>query len=128
MSRIPLGFLPGILRNIGIAWRLMQNPAVSPWIKLLLPLLAVVYYFSPIDLLPGLPFDDLFVVLFVFPEADDPLRTVRRGGGGDPRLHPVPAVRGRGRANHRRALAIGFVTGQPRRSFHRPPDAAPSRF
>lgn len=68
MSRIPLNFLPGILRNIGIAWRLMQNPAVSPWIKLLLPLLAVVYYFSPIDLLPGLPFDDLFVVLFVFPK------------------------------------------------------------
>ncbi len=68
MNRIPLGFLPGIVRNIGIAWRLMGNPAVSPWVKTLLPLLALIYYFSPIDLLPMLPFDDLVLLLLVFPQ------------------------------------------------------------
>ena len=67
MGRFPLNFLPGILRNIGIAWRLMRNPAVSAWVKLVLPLLALIYYFVPFDLIPGLPFDDLFIVLFVFP-------------------------------------------------------------
>ncbi len=68
MNRIPLGFLPGIVRNIGIAWRLMSNPSVSPWVKTLLPVLALIYYFSPIDLLPGLPFDDLVLLLLVFPQ------------------------------------------------------------
>ena len=58
----------GILRNIGIAWRLMRNPAVPSWVKLLLPLLVIVYNLLPLDLLPGLPFDDLFVLLFVFPK------------------------------------------------------------
>lgn len=67
MSRFPLGFLPGILRNIGIAWRLMQNPAVSPWVKWFLPLLGAIYCISPLDLLSFLPFDDVFVILFVFP-------------------------------------------------------------
>lgn len=68
MARGWLTFLPGILRNVGIAWRLMQNPTVSPWVKFLLPLTALVYYFSPIDLLPGLPFDDLVVVFLIFPQ------------------------------------------------------------
>ncbi len=68
MNRIPLGFLPGIVRNIGIAWRLMSNPSVSPWVKTLLPILTLIYYFSPLDLLPGLPFDDLVLLLLVFPQ------------------------------------------------------------
>ena len=56
MNRIPLGFLPGIVRNIGIAWRLMSNPSVSPWVKTLLPVLALIY------------FDDLVLLLLVFPQ------------------------------------------------------------
>ncbi len=67
MNRIPLSFLPGILRNLGVAWRLMNHPSVSPAVKFLLPLAAVVYKVSPIDLMPGLPFDDIFLILFVFP-------------------------------------------------------------
>ncbi len=68
MKNIPLSFLPGILQNMGVAWRLMQMPSVSPWVKFLLPFLTLVYYFSPLDLMPGLPFDDLFLVLIIFPQ------------------------------------------------------------
>lgn len=68
MKNIPFNFLPGILQNVGVAWRLMQMSSVSPWVKFLLPFLALVYYFVPFDLMPGLPFDDLFVVLIIFPQ------------------------------------------------------------
>lgn len=67
MRNIPFGMLMGAMRNLGVAWRLMQMPTVSPWIRFLLPLLALLYYFIPFDLMPGLPFDDLFVVLIIFP-------------------------------------------------------------
>ena len=68
MKNIPLSFLPGILQNMGVAWRLMQMPTVSPWVKFLLPFLSLLYYFSPIDLMPGLPIDDLFLVLIICPQ------------------------------------------------------------
>ena len=68
MKHIPWNFLPGILQNLGVAWRLMQMPTVSPWVKFLLPLLSLVYWVLPIDLLPGLPVDDLFLVLIIFPQ------------------------------------------------------------
>ncbi len=68
MKIILLSFLPGFLQNLGVAWRLMQMPAVSPWVKFLLPFLSLVYVFSPLDLMPGLPFDDLILVLIIFPQ------------------------------------------------------------
>lgn len=68
MSRIPLTFLPSILRNIGVAWRLLNNPSVPRWLKFLLPLAAMVYHLWPIDLLPGIPVDDFFVWLFLLPQ------------------------------------------------------------
>lgn len=68
MKNIPLNFLPGILRNLGVAWRLMQIPTVSPWVKFLLPFLSLLYWVSPLDLLPGLPIDDLFLVLIICPQ------------------------------------------------------------
>jgi hypothetical protein len=45
------------------AWRLLWDPRVPTILKLALPLLAVVYWLSPLDLLPGLPFDDIAVLL-----------------------------------------------------------------
>ncbi len=68
MRNIPLNFLPGILRNLGVCWRLMQMPTVSPWIRFLLPLLILLYFVSPIDLIPGVPIDDWVVVLIIFPQ------------------------------------------------------------
>ncbi len=67
MKNVPLSFLPGILRNVGVAWRLMKMSTVSPWVRFLLPFLSLVYYFLPFDLMPGLPIDDLFLVLIVCP-------------------------------------------------------------
>lgn len=56
--------LSSILRDMVIAWRLVWDPRVPGLLKLLLPALALAYWISPIDLLPGMPFDDL-AVLFV---------------------------------------------------------------
>ncbi len=64
---ILLKLLPEILRNLGVCGRLMQMPTVSPWVKFPLPLLSLLYIFSPIDLMPGLPVDDWLLVLVAFP-------------------------------------------------------------
>ncbi|GIV80453.1 hypothetical protein FKZ61_008055 [Litorilinea aerophila] len=55
--------LTAILRDLGVAWRLLWDPAVPTMLKLLLPVLAMVYWLSPIDLLPGMPFDDLALLI-----------------------------------------------------------------
>lgn len=54
--------LSSILRDMVVAWRLIWDPRVPALLKLLLPVLALVYWVSPIDLLPGMPFDDLAVI------------------------------------------------------------------
>ena len=56
------GFL-GLFRDIGVAWRLLWDPAVPGLLKLVLPILALVYWFSPLDLIPGMPFDDIAILL-----------------------------------------------------------------
>lgn len=65
-SRLDLGGwgLSAILRDIAISWQLMFDREVSFLMKLCLPLFAVLYWISPIDLLPTLPFDDIAVVVF----------------------------------------------------------------
>jgi uncharacterized membrane protein YkvA (DUF1232 family) len=52
-----------LLRDLTVAWRLLWDPRVPGLLKLLLPVLALIYLLSPLDLLPGLPFDDIAVLL-----------------------------------------------------------------
>jgi uncharacterized membrane protein YkvA (DUF1232 family) len=61
---VPGGWnLSDLIRDIVLAWRLMGDPQVSGLLKLLLPVMALVYWISPIDLLVGMPFDDIAVIL-----------------------------------------------------------------
>lgn len=53
-----------ILRDIAVAWQLMGDPQVSILLKMSLPLFALLYWISPIDLLTGMPFDDIAVIVF----------------------------------------------------------------
>lgn len=55
--------LQAILRDIGAAWRLFWDPKVPTVLKLLLPVAALVYWLSPIDLLPLNPIDDIAVMI-----------------------------------------------------------------
>ena len=60
----PTGFsLSGIVRDLAISWRLLLDPTVPGLLKLLLPVLALVYWISPLDLIPGMPFDDIAILL-----------------------------------------------------------------
>lgn len=52
-----------ILRDMGQAGRLLMDPKVPTMMKLLLPVAAMIYLISPLDLLPGLPFDDIAVLI-----------------------------------------------------------------
>ncbi len=61
---VPGGWsLREIIRDIWVAWRLLWDPQVSSLLKTMLPVLALAYWISPVDLLPGLPFDDFAVIL-----------------------------------------------------------------
>lgn len=44
-------------------WQLLFNRRVPLHLKMLLPLGAVVYWFMPVDLIPGLPIDDIAILL-----------------------------------------------------------------
>ena len=52
-----------IMRDMGQAWRLFRDPTVPTIMKLLLPVAAVIYFLSPLDLMPGLPFDDIAILI-----------------------------------------------------------------
>lgn len=52
-----------IAQDFASAWRLFWDPRVPTALKVLLPVAALVYWISPIDLLPGLPFDDIAVLI-----------------------------------------------------------------
>ena len=61
------GFIQGISDHLKLVWRLMQDPRVPAWLKLL-PFGSLLYFISPFDL-PG-PVDDigvtwLFTSIFV---------------------------------------------------------------
>lgn len=80
-----------ILQDVVTAWRLLWNPRVSLGLKLLLPVAAMVYWIWPIDLIPGLPLDDIAVLLlalraFVMLAPQDAVRNARNqadAGNGD---------------------------------------------
>ncbi|MCB0084129.1 MAG: hypothetical protein KDE47_24490 [Caldilineaceae bacterium] len=60
------GFSPAaILRDLGTAWRLLWDPRVPAILKFTLPVFAAVYWFFPLDLLPGIVLDDMAVVVIV---------------------------------------------------------------
>lgn len=52
-----------ILRDMQHSTQLMASGKVPLALKLILPLGAAIYWFFPLDLLPGLPFDDIAIVL-----------------------------------------------------------------
>ena len=57
-----------LLQNGRLVWRLVQDARVPGWVKLGIPLLIALYFFSPIDFIPdfilGLgQLDDLGVIL-----------------------------------------------------------------
>ena len=61
------GFLSEIMKQIRLVWRLLTDPDVPTWVKVIPPL-ALLYILSPVDLVPdpvlGLcQLDDLAVVL-----------------------------------------------------------------
>ena len=54
-----------LLRDLAATWRLLQDPSVPLLLRTVLPLLALVYWVWPLDLMPLVPFDDIAVVLLV---------------------------------------------------------------
>ena len=52
-----------IFRDVATAWRLLWDPKVPFILKMLLPGAAALYWFWPLDLLPGLVFDDVAILL-----------------------------------------------------------------
>jgi len=62
-----LGFLAGLIKQIRLLWRLLNDPRVPAWVKTI-PLVALLYLIFPIDLIPdpalGLgQLDDLAIIL-----------------------------------------------------------------
>ena len=58
------GWNPAALANdLATAWRLLRSPQVPMALKVLLPAAAALYWVSPIDLLPGLPIDDIALMV-----------------------------------------------------------------
>ncbi len=57
--------LTALLRDVNAAWRLLWDPKVPGLLKLMLPALALLYWVWPLDLIPGLPIDDLAIFLLV---------------------------------------------------------------
>lgn len=76
MSNIPsmselqgrVGLLGGLVRQGRLGWRLLRDGRVPGWVKLI-PFAALIYFFSPIDLVPDLVLpglgevDDIVVLL-----------------------------------------------------------------
>jgi|GEM_PF-808776 len=88
-----------ILRDIAVSWQLMGDPQVSKLLKLCLPVFAFLYWVSPIDLLVGMPFDDIAVFILasrVFVQLAPPAaverarRKLGRLGGYTPYTAPPP--------------------------------------
>lgn len=55
--------LAGLTGEFKRALGMITNPRVPLYLKLLLPAGALAYWFWPVDLLPGLPIDDVAVLL-----------------------------------------------------------------
>jgi uncharacterized membrane protein YkvA (DUF1232 family) len=67
-SQNKAGLLADLVRNFRLAWRLIRDPHVGTWTKLVIPGIALAYLISPVDVLPDvLPvvgqLDDLAVLV-----------------------------------------------------------------
>ncbi len=52
-----------LARQFYQVWRALRDPSI-PWtVKWLIPIAALVYWISPVDLIPFFPLDDIVVVL-----------------------------------------------------------------
>ncbi|HXF60099.1 MAG TPA: hypothetical protein VNK95_00700 [Caldilineaceae bacterium] len=76
-----------LLRDLAATWRLLLDPKVPGMLKLMLPLLALLYWVWPLDLIPGLPLDDLALVLlaarlFVALAPQESVHRAFNGGAG----------------------------------------------
>lgn len=62
------GFLGGLVKQGRLAWRLLRDGRVPGWAKMV-PFAALIYFLSPIDLIPDMALpglgeiDDIFVIL-----------------------------------------------------------------
>ena len=54
-----------ILRDLTATWRLLWDPSVPGLLKMVLPFMALAYWVWPIDLIPGVPLDDIAVLMLV---------------------------------------------------------------
>ncbi|MGD2040185.1 MAG: DUF1232 domain-containing protein [Anaerolineae bacterium] len=78
------GFLGGLLQQIRLGWRLYRDSRVPGWVKLI-PVAGVLYFLSPIDLIPDLALpglgevDDVVLLLLALKMFVDlaPLRIVQ---------------------------------------------------
>ena len=61
----PQGMMRGLLMRAKLIWSLMGDRRVSPWVKLI-PIGALIYWISPVDLIMGIPgidaLDDVAVI------------------------------------------------------------------
>jgi uncharacterized membrane protein YkvA (DUF1232 family) len=61
------GMIRNFINRTKLIWRLMGDRRVSPWVKLI-PIAAVAYWISPVDLIMGIPgldaIDDITVLWF----------------------------------------------------------------
>lgn len=55
--------LSGIARDLAVSWKLLLDPAVPGLLKLVLPVGALIYWLSPLDIIPGMPLDDIAILL-----------------------------------------------------------------
>jgi uncharacterized membrane protein YkvA (DUF1232 family) len=52
-----------LFRDLVATWRLLWDPSVPGILKLALPFMALVYWVSPLDLIPLMPLDDIAIML-----------------------------------------------------------------
>lgn len=79
-----------ILNDLATAWRLLGDPSVPTFLKLVLPVAAFVYFIMP-DLIPG-PIDDaavLYLALYFFLRAA-PSEAVQRARNNAPQSTNKP--------------------------------------
>ena len=77
--------LSGVLRDLAVSWKLLLDPTVPGLLKILLPVAALIYWISPLDLIPGMPLDDLAILflaarLFVSLAPRDSVNRAYSGG------------------------------------------------
>ena len=84
-----------LLRDLSATWRLLLDPSVPGLLKMALPFLALLYWIWPLDLIPGIPLDDIAVLmlaarLFVALAPRDSVNRAFNGGAASSADTPPP--------------------------------------